>query len=394
VFLTECLACGGRNLHLFINLGEQPLANAFHRLCEKVEKFPLGANVCTDCWHSQLAYAVNPDLLFKNYLYTSGTTSTLKAYFHNFVETVEASANKTKLRVLDIASNDGSLLKVFKDRGHEVQGVDPAENLQQLSQENGVPTHVGYWDAKALTAVGGNYDVIVAMNVLAHTANPLQFLSLCKETLAPDGSIYVQTSQAKMLANGEFDTIYHEHISFFTSKSFLALAERAGLHVEFISQVPIHGTSYLVKLKKTQGLFFYAVDDEKDGYFELATYERFRLKAWRTLETVVQLTGLYQKMGFTTVGYGAAAKGMTFLNAALGEIPLHSIIDDNPLKVGLLTPGQNIPVAAQIPDTDGPILFLILAWNFYDEIRERIRAVRPNSGDAFLTYFPDIRLSQ
>lgn len=399
--LEQCLACGGSRLDPYLDLGQQPLANSYHDGSSEMPTFPLGVSVCLDCWHTQLGVAVDPDLMFKNYLYVSGTTATLSRYFEDFVLRAERDLPSVRqLRVLDIASNDGSLLEKFKARGHVVQGVDPAENLRSLSAAKGVPTIVGYWDESALAQLEAKFDVIVAMNVLAHITYPARFLTLCRSALKPNGRIYIQTSQALMIRNGEFDTIYHEHHSFFTVRSFIALARRAGLHIVDIEHVPVHGTSYLVQLAtadeagdlQSEDLFSIGRAEKELGYYARATYSRVSERALITRDKVRELVEWSRAAGYRLAGYGAAAKGMTFLNFA--GIDLDYIIDDNPLKVGLLTPGRNIPIVGpdHLSTEHHKTLFLILAWNFYEEIMERIRKQKNDLADSFLTYFPRVNL--
>src|SRR5580658_3982435 len=398
--LDTCLACGGSHLAPYLDLGAQPLANSYHDGKTVLDNYPLGVNLCADCFHTQLTVAVNPDLMFKNYLYVSGTTTTLSRYFEDFVLRAERDIGvERKLRVLDIASNDGSLLEKFKLRGHTVLGVDPAENLRPLSEAKGVPSLVSYWDEDALNQSGGQFDVIVAMNVLAHITYPADFLALCRRALAPGGRIYIQTSQAMMVKNGEFDTIYHEHHSFFTVRSFLALAARAGLSIVDIEHVPVHGMSYLVQLTAAADRAASNVRDLEvgrletgAGYYDPKTYAHFTSRALTTRDKVTELVAWSRAAGYTVGGYGAAAKGMTFLNFA--GLDLDYIIDDNPMKVGLLTPGRNIRVVGPDHlDEDGSnTVFVILAWNFYEEIMRRIRARRDNARNYYLTYFPRVSL--
>ncbi len=415
--MNECLACGGANLKQYLYLGDQPLANSFHDNDAPLPEFPLGLNYCTDCFHSQNLVAVEPDLMFKDYPYVSGTTETLRKYFAGFVETVEHdfpivdtvnewNGLQRRLKVLDIGCNDGSLLGAFKAHGHIAIGVDPAEHLLKVAcvEDRADQTFIGYWDAvtaKVVSAACGPFDVIVAMNVLAHNADPLTFLQLCKSVLAPGGRVYVQTSQALMIANGEFDTVYHEHHSFFTVSSFCALANSAGLHIGAIEHVPIHGTSYLVQLvHPVAGAFYPQVaqnftlgqDEALLGYYQPGLYKALQERADVTADWVRRTIALCREQGYRVVGYGAAAKAMTFLNFA--AIDLDLIIDDNPLKIGKLTPGRNIVVWSidDIKLNSKPVLFVVLAWNFHDEIVRRIKAVRNKPRDRFLTYFPKVKL--
>ncbi len=393
--LDACLACGGADLTPYLDLGPQPLANSCHDGTKPLACYPLGVALCGDCFHTQLTIAVNPDLMFRNYLYVSGTTTTLSDYFDAFVSRVErASGSGLPLRVLDIASNDGSLLEKFHRRGHVVLGIDPAENLRVLSEAKGVPTLVSYWNEEALNLSGGNFDVVVAMNVLAHVASPLAFLGLCRRAVRPGGQIYVQTSQAAMVKNGEFDTIYHEHHSFFTVRSFQALAARAGLAVAAIEHVPVHGTSYLVRM--TEGGAPISGQDQAEtdaGYYRHETYLQFARRASATRDKVREIVAWNRAAGYSIGGYGVAAKGMTFLNFA--GIDLDYIIDDNPLKIGLFTPGRDIPVVGsdRLEADVSPTMFAILAWNFRDEIMRRIRARRDGARDYYLTCFPQVSLA-
>ena len=398
--LAKCLACGGTRLDPYLDLGRQPLANSCHDGGQAPPEFPLAIKACLDCWHSQLSVAVDRDLLFKQYLYVSGTTRTLRDYFAAFADRVGAAAPERRpLRVLDIASNDGSLLAQFKARGHTVCGVDPAENLRPLSAQNGIPTIVDYWGESVLSQLREPFDVIVAMNVLGHVPEPLRFLEDCRQVLYPDGRIYIQTSQAKMIKNGEFDTIYHEHHSFFSVSSFLALAHRAGLRVVDIVNVPVHGDSYLVEVRtaavgarQCPDTFELGRAEAEWGYYRRDTYRDFTRRAEATRRQVSELVERHRADGFRIVGYGVAAKGMTFSNWA--GLRFDYLIDDNPLKVGLFTPGGNAPIHGpdRLDRENEKALFVVLAWNFFDEVMGRIRARRHNPTDVFLAYFPQVKL--
>ena len=211
--------------------------------------------------------------------------------------------------------------------------------------------------------------------------------------------LFIQTSQSDMIRNNQFDTIYHEHISFFNINSFNELVKRTGLHLVDVIKTPIHGTSYLFILHKhpmnkhkVQNL----IDVERElGLLSIKTYEDYRNRVLEIVDTfklLVEDSGDFED--YKVVGYGAAAKGMTLLNFA--QVDLDYIIDDNPLKQGLLTPGRNTKICSidalkQYTDSD-KILFVPLAWNFYEEIRERIKKVRDNKNDMFLKYFPRVNL--
>ena len=396
--MKECLACGVKELNCYLDLGMQPLANLFHTQNESLDEYPLAVNFCKNCYHSQLTVAVNPDLLFRNYLYVSGTTKTLNHYFINFVDKVEGQFPGQKLNVLEIASNDGSLLEMFKNRGHAVQGVDPAMNLQKYAKEKGVPTLSDYWNAQTATKLEKKYDVIIAMNVLAHISNPSSFLDVCKSVLKTNGVIYLQMSQAEIFKKFEFDTVYHEHHSFFTCKSFVALCDRSQLKIIDVEKTPIHGVSYLFSVgfsnRQDSGDIEELLSFEtKWGFYDPSTYKKFGENAKLSAINTNIWINKYKSLGYKIIGYGAAAKGNTFLNYA--KIDLDFIIDDNPLKVELFSPGRNIIVKpmSYLEGSEDKFAILILAWNFFDEIKKRLSTVRKGTKDICCTYFPEIRWS-
>ena len=397
--LTECLACGGSHLKLILDLNEQPMANEFVSDITAPEKtFPLKLNVCEDCTHLQLSHAVNPDLLFKNYLYVSGTTKTLRDYFDWFAEFSLSFWNKKARTVLDIACNDGSQLNSFKKLGLKTYGVDPAENLHELSskEHNVICDYLKREHVDVLKKA--KIDIINAQNVFAHNSYPLEFLEICKDIMHDDSYLFIQTSQADMVVNNEFDTIYHEHLSFFNSNSMKALAERAGLKLVEIIKTPIHGNSYVFVFGKysqpKMSVDLMLTHERQVGLQNLETYKIYADKA---KQVVIDLNAELQKRkdaGFKLVGYGAAAKGNTLLN--FGKIDLDFIIDDNPLKQGLYTPGTHIPVVSiehLKKFKEEKIAFVPLAWNFFTEIKQNIQRVRDNSDDVFIRYFPKIDVS-
>ena len=390
--MEHCLACGSGLLTTYLDLGHQPLANDYHDGSVELATYPLALNVCEVCHHSQLTHAVDPDLLFRDYSYVSGTTATLSAYFEDFVTEVELDLGPERMSVLDIAGNDGTLLTKFAAHGHDVLNVDPAANLTATSEANGIPTICAYWDADTWQSLDHPYDAIVAMNVLGHVQRPLDFLVGCRKALARGGRVYVQTSQAAMVPECQWDTVYAEHHSFFSARSFIKLAQRAGLVTEHVSNPDVHGGSYLWTLS-TDGVPDNSVWNRLDyevthGYYLDQTYRDFATNAEKTADFLVQTVELYKEAGYAAIGYGAAAKGMTVLNYA--GVDLDWIADDNPRKQGLLTPGRNIPIRAtsELADVDAPICLVIPAWNFAHEIRKRVDAVRDTSRDVTVQYFP------
>ena len=322
--LNSCLACESKALHTYLNLGDQPLANSYHKPDEPLEKYPLKLNVCERCFHSQLSVAVNPDLLFKHYLYVSGTSKTLTQYFSWFAKQAIdrqlcTQDSTSDISVLDIASNDGSLLQAFRAMGvNNVLGVDPALNLTKLAWQKKIPTLPSYWNETTANAYADCFDIITAQNVVAHVSDPAPFLTNISKALRENGTAYVQTSQSEMIPRGEFDTAYHEHHSFFTINSMNQLAQRSNLHLNDVFKTEIHGSSYVFVLKKSRGnsqTILPLIDQERaEGRYSIETYNHFAKQAHDKAEAIRQKIQAYREKGFRIAGYGAAAKGNTFLN--------------------------------------------------------------------------------
>lgn len=396
--ITKCLACSGSWLIPTLDLGTQPLANNFKSDPLQPEpSYPLAINRCGDCDHLQLTHAVDPKLIYTHYLYVSGTSGTyleyMKWYARFVLETYTTYTNKMgPYSVLDIGCNDGSQLDAFKELLFNTYGVDPAENLYSKSSTNH-KVICDFWPTEQ--GFDTQFDIITAQNSFAHNPNPMNWLLGAVKRLNADGKIFISTSQADMVVNGEFDTIYHEHINYYNIESMRALAERAGLYLIDVVKTPIHGTSYIFVLSKKPANR-YRIENLEASESKLHMGSTYR--AWAD-EVDKLLIGLkdqieeYQHWGYRVVGYGAAAKGMTLLNAS--KIKLDCVIDDNPLKQGLFCPGTAIPVVSseyicQLADTD-KVVFIPLAWNFYKEIKQKIQSIRTNENDLFLRYFPSIK---
>jgi SAM-dependent methyltransferase len=298
--------------------------------------------------------------------------------------------------VLDIGCNDGSQLDAFKRLGYMTFGIDPAENLHPISSAKHFHVWCDFFNKESADKMHHNFTVITTQNAFAHIPDPLTYLKLCKDLLRDEGKIFISTSQADMVLNGEFDTIYHEHISYYNAESMRRLAERAGLHLIDVVKTPIHGTSYIFILAK------HPANEERmrnilamEMLVGLQTPSTYTNWAAGVKELLVRLQDQINeyKQYYTIVGYGAAAKGMTLINAS--NIHLDCVIDDNPLKQGLYCPGTPIPVVGidwldTITDSKENIVFIPLAWNFYAEIKRKIQAKRNNPNDLFLRYFPKI----
>jgi hypothetical protein len=397
---THCLACGGDNLRTILDLGRQPLANSYCKEHEYLEEYPLALNLCNSCFHLQLSHTVNPDLMFKHYLYVSGTSQTLKDYFDFFAkETLKYSPDAKN--VLDIANNDGTQLDSYANLGLKTYGIDPAENLYEEAVSRGHNVVCDYFNTETVGAFEGlTFDIITAQNVFAHNRYTVDFLNSCKQVMHDKSVLFIQTSQANMVLNNEFDTIYHEHLSFFNTNSMKRLVERCGLVLSDVFKTDIHGTSYVFVITKTNFLDNSGVTkmlefEKQNKLYDIMTYPSYALKCYSaTFELKAKLQEL-ENQGYLLVGYGAAAKGNTLLN--FGNIHLHAIIDDNPLKQNLYTPGMKIQITSSDfllnIEPSAKVVFIPLAWNFYKEIKTRIKTKRDNPNDLFVKYFPQLEIS-
>jgi C-methyltransferase C-terminal domain/Putative zinc binding domain/Methyltransferase domain len=397
--LDKCICCGGDELELILDLGRQPLANSFKDAADaKEDVYPLAVNHCGDCHHLQLTHAVDPQIMFKNYLYVSGTSRTMQDYFRWFAQ-FALECHPSAQSVFEIGCNDGSQLNYFKAMGLKTYGIDPAENIHPISNREH-EVKCDFFEHEHVDWVRDvvKPDIIYLQNVFAHQDRPLDMLWNISQSMGPNTILMIQNSQSDMVINNEFDTIYHEHRSFFSRNSMRALCDMAMLHVVDVFTGTIHGGSDIFVIKKYNGkparISGIIAREAQMGLHDVETYRAWAKRAQRTVDDLAMvLDGQRKAHNRLIVGYGAPAKGNTLLN--FGQIDMDFIIDDNPLKQGKFTPGMGIPVVPpqhldQFVGRD--ICFVPLAWNFFDEIVGRIRDRRDNKGDAFVRYFPTIRV--
>jgi 2-polyprenyl-3-methyl-5-hydroxy-6-metoxy-1,4-benzoquinol methylase len=398
VEIKECIACGSKDLVPVLDLGFQPLANSYKKDPWEVEQtFPLAINRCEHCYHVQLTHKVNPELMFKDYAYVSGTAKTQLEYFNWFVGYITEKYGKTPKSVLDIGCNDGSFLNAWGGTGVKTYGVDPAENLYPVSSKHH-SVECGFFTGKEFGSK--KFDVITCMNAFAHNADQLELLKNVRQRLSDDGLMFATTSQANMILNGEFDTIYHEHLSFYNIKSAKALCERAGLNLVDVYKHPIHGTSYIFVISKnplTSSNFDIMFEEEKlSGLYLVDTYKKYAEDCYMIAEKFRNVIINHKERMIPVIGYGAPAKGNTLMNFAK-QMPEFTI-EDNPLKQGLFTPGVGCPIKSpeylqKLYGNTETVCFVPLAWNFYDEIVSKIKTLRPEKKDIFVRYFPTFEVN-
>lgn len=395
--LFECLACGSQELERVLDLGDQPLANDFRADNNDQPYFPLMIDHCKDCHHVQLSHIVDPEIIYTNYAYVSGTSQTMKKHFEWFknytIDYYTMMAGYKPNNVFDIGCNDGSQLDHYKASSLKTYGVDPATNLYPISSKHHIVFRE-FFNADYVDRHADQYDLIIAQNSFAHNPDPLGFLTAAKKIMHVDSLMFIQTSQADMILNGEFDTIYHEHISFYCINSMHALCKRAGLLLTDVIKCPLHGNSFIFVITKNIDAWRpYQIEnllamEKSSGLYDQHTYDTFASTAVQTTNSLNNWVDHYRRAGFLVVGYGAAAKGMTLINYT--KLKLDLIVDDNPLKQNTLAPGTLIPVVPsdRLKEIDGDILLVPLAWNFFDEITEKVKKLRPEKDDVFFRILP------
>ncbi len=381
--LIECLCCRGPLVPL-IDFGPMPLVNTY----EVKEAFPLAVNRCVSCCHLQLSQFVDPELLYRNYTYQSGTGQTALDFFTEFAR-IALSYFPTARNVLDIACNDGTQLDAFKTHGLETFGIDPAENLSAISTKKGHKVCSLFFEETRSESLEKPYDIITAQNVLAHTPDPLRFLRKCARLMSDHSRLFVVTSQANMIVNGECDTIYHEHISYFNAHSMIALAKRAGLQILDVLMPDIHGTSFVFVLvkgenePKSESVIDRLGWEFSTGMMAAPIYTWWKKHALWRVERLRRTVSAYKEQGFYSVGAGAAAKGISMLNMA--DMKLDVIVDSTPTKWNKASNGMPILPFDRIEFiTHEKALFVILPWNLREEIRRNVLRLRNNKKDVFI----------
>jgi SAM-dependent methyltransferase len=395
--VEQCRSCAGRDLRPFLDLGETALANRFLRpdqLGEPEPRYPLRAVLCCSCGLVQIDEEVPPDVLFDHYIYVSGTSDLIPLHAHRLARdlTEKYGLGPTGL-VLEAASNDGTVLRAFQQRGQRVLGIEPAKNIAAMALEQGIETVAEYFDerlAGALVRSHGRARIFLARHVLAHVAGLWSFVRGIKTVLANDGVAVIECPHLAALHDRlEFDTIYHEHLCYFSLGVLRTLFARFGLAVIDVELAEVHGGSLIVHVtheerrrEPSARVDLVLERERKLGLTEMETWQRFAGRVAAVREELLHFFREAARYGQFVVGYGASAKANTLLAYCdLGPKQLPYIVDKNPWKQGLLTPGQHIPVVE--PERllrDQPDIALVLAWNFVGEIMKQQEEFRKRGG--------------
>ena len=405
VVTNSCLACGSRELLTVLDLGEQVAANLLYLSQPEAPRLGLELAACRECGHGQLTRQYSPTALFTDYLYASGTSQSLRSYFGGLA-TLLSQIPEVGNSLLELASNDGSFLLEAEKVGFTTVGIDPSSRMARRARESGLVVHNSFWPNPLLEV--HDQRLIVAQNVLAHVPEPLAFLEAVANCLVSDGLALVQTSQLWMVPNGEFDTVYHEHFSYFSYNSLEQLSKRAGLLVSQPYQANVHGGSLVVFLSRSRKRL-HSLHKQLQSLLNLpnaalaplprppepkeAEWLHFAVIAKERLEAFSATHASYLQRGYKMVLVGAAAKANTFLTASRCKIDM--IVDEATDKVGLHAPNLDIQVdpLTSIATIEEPCMFILGAWNFREELIRKIRALRRDDRDIAVTYFPTLELT-
>jgi SAM-dependent methyltransferase len=404
---NPCRSCGETNLRVFLDLGTTPLAD---RVLDDVSvlqpepAFPLEIAFCPDCSLVQLLEEVDPSLLFVDtYLYYSSFMDALMVHSReNALGLIASKGLDESSLVVEIASNDGYLLKNFVEHGIPVLGVDPAPGQAEAAEAIGVPTLREFWGAELaerLRAEGRRADVIIANNVMAHIPDLNGFVQGMSILLADDGVITVENPYVRELIDHcEFDTIYHEHHCYFSCTAVSALMNRHGLFLNDVEFFPnLHGGTLRwtcgKTLNQTSRAKEYLEREHADGVDAFAYYEDFSHQVHRLRDDLMDLLRGLKADGKTLAAYGAAAKGATLVNyCGIGTDLVDYVVDRNTHKQGHYMPGVKLPILDPIVLTERvPDYTLILAWNFADEIASQQKAYTA-AGGRFIVPVPTPRI--
>lgn len=404
--ITACRVCGSTRLDRFLSLGDIPPVNSFLASAADAaaeERFPLDVDRCEACSHVQLGLLLEPEDVFGEYLYFSGYADAVIAHGRALAERYRELLGPEVL-VAELASNDGAILSAFRSRA-KILGIDPARNVARVANERGVPTLPVYFGrdvVPGLVAEHGRPRLILARNVLAHVPDLLGFVGGVADWLEPGGVFHVEVPYlVPLLESTAFDTIYHEHLSYFSLRVAAELMRRGGLELTDVEEIALHGGSLLLSAShpgarpRTAAVGALLAREEAAGLDGPGPYRELARRVDRLRVELPQLLRELRAGGSRVAAYGAAAKGVVLSNTCgLGPDVLDFVADRSPHKQGRLMPGTHVPVVA--PErvlADQPGHLLVLAWNFFDEIARQL-APYAAAGGRFVLPVPSPRVVQ
>jgi SAM-dependent methyltransferase len=407
--IHRCRFCDKQLKYPFADLGVSPLANAYlttEQIHQMEPFFPLQAYVCERCFLVQLPVFQSAEDIFSEYAYFSSYSDSwlqhAKQYTASMIERFGFGINS---QVIEIASNDGYLLRYFLEKGYPVLGIEPAKNVAEAAMDAGIPTIVKFFGVRTAEelALEGKYaDLLIGNNVLAHVPDINDFIKGMKTILKPQGVITMEFPHLmRLIEENQFDTIYHEHFSYFSFTSVKRIFFHHGLKIFDVDELTTHGGSlriYACHLEDQSKVTSESVEnllkrEEVDGFKELRLYLTFNEKIKETKRAILSFLNKAKEKGKSIVGYGAPAKGNTLLNyCGIRQEYIDYTVDRSPHKQGRFLPGTHIPIYhPDIINKTKPEYVVILPWNIKDEIMEQMAHIKEWNG-RFVTLIPEVRI--
>lgn len=398
----SCRVCGSTGIRLVLDLGKVPLANRFIDPAHQHENeptFELGIQYCPTCAIVQLTETVDPEILFRDYLYTPSASTTWRGHCDELAQWLESEVSDHGAFVVEPASNDGCLLRSIQRWTPNVLGVEPARNIATQANEDGVPTVCEFFGeaaARAIRAERGAARAVVGTNVLAHVPDIIDFVRGAATLLDEDGIFVIEAPYLRDLVESvAYDTIYHEHVSYLSVTTLVRIYPLAGLVLTHVERTPTHGGSIrfvgrLAGATPDESVARFLEEERLLGYADGAALVDFAERVDRLREQLAARIRAEAAAGRTIAAYGATAKGNTLIATCDIDAKLiRYIVDRNPLKQGRLAPGSHIPIVGpQHLDSDPVDILLILAWNIAAEVMEEQRSFAERGG-RFLIPIPE-----
>ena len=390
----KCRICSSKNLKMVLDLGEQPPANSFidqNQLNSTEFKFPLRLFWCSDCFLVQLLDIVDKEYLFKNYFYMTSASKPIVDHFKKYAQDVykEFLEGKNDQFVVEIGSNDGSLLSEFKKLGTSILGIEPATNLSNLANQSSITTKNTFFSSQLSKEIIKSHhaSVVVANNVIAHVEDLHDLMEGIQILIGNDGIFIFEVPYLlDLIKKLEFDTIYHEHLSYFSILPLLKLVKQFGLEIFDIRKQSVHGGTLRIFVSQkdnypiNNSVNVFLNEEHKLGLDKIEFYHKFSTNVEELKKNLLKLLTQLKKENKSLLGYGAPAKGNVLLNyCGIDTNFLDYIVDTTPLKQGKYTPGMHIPIIPpkNLKNTD---VALLLAWNYESEILLKEKIFRENGG--------------
>lgn len=392
--VKKCRICSNENLHLILDLGLQPPANALidkTQLKSVEEKFPLRLFWCSNCFLVQLVDIVDKEHLFKHYLYMTSASKPIVEHFRKYAKDVfDKFLKDDNPFVVEIGSNDGSLLSEFKKLGASILGIEPASNLAKLANELNITTRNDFFSSNVAQEItkSHNASVVVANNVIGHIENLHDLMEGIKILIGDNGVFIFEVPYLiDLMKNLEFDTIYHEHLSYFSILPVINLVNRFGLEVFDIQNQSVHGGTIRIFISKKNN---FKISNSLNDFIKLEheyrldkieTYQNFSNNVQNLKKSIIDILADFKSKNNSIFGYGATAKGNVLLNyCQIDNNILDFIIDTTPIKQGKFTPGTHIPIVSPETMHNQGDVALLLAWNYESEILLKEKNFRENGG--------------